>query len=124
MRPRKIKRIAAGILVTTALTAGSVVTAAESRADTTEPGCVSQFWMIGLRATTRFICDGPIQPDGSWMRARAFYARAFTAAGYANCWGYGYCTFMPPREIPEYDKRDYYRVTLDTVLPDEPGHID
>ena len=91
------------------------------KADT--PGCVSQFWMVGLRATTRTICDGPIQADGSWRRAREFYAPAFVAAGYSNCYGYGYCSFMPPREVAEYSRQEVYTVTVDTVLPDEPGHI-
>jgi len=95
--------------------------AAGARADT--PGCESQFWMIGLRGATRTICDGPIQADGSWQRSRQFYARAFTSAGFSTCYGYGICTFTLPREIPALDRSEVYRVTPQTVLPDEPGHI-
>jgi hypothetical protein len=86
--------------------------------------CVQQFWMVGLRSATRTICDGPIQPDGSWLRARSFYAPAYIAPGYSTCYGYGFCTFYPAREIAEYKVSEEYPVTGGTVLPDEPPHID
>lgn len=124
MRPRRIRRIAAGVFLTSALASGSVIVAHEAKAY--EPGCVQQFWMVGLRATTRTICDGPVQPDGSWMRARQFYAPAYVTNARTNCYGGGYnvyCTTYPPRQIAEFDQQEVYPVTPQTVLPDEPGHI-
>lgn len=87
------------------------------------PGCVSEFWMVGLKPTTRTICDGPLAADGSWTRTRAFTAPAFTADGYSVCYGYGFCTFTLPRQVAAYDVRDTYPVTPETVLPSEPGYI-
>ena len=112
--------------VAAAVTAG-LVTPATATADTPPPpGCVSQFWMVGLRSTTRIICDGPLQPDGGWMRARAFYAPAYTSSGWSNCYGglyYSNCVYTAPQQVAEYDVRDYYPVTPATVLADEPGYV-
>lgn len=115
-------RVAAALLVC-ATTAGILTPTAHADYN---PGCTSQFWMVGLRATTRTICDGPIQADGTWMRARNFYAQAYTAAGYSNCYGgtyYSSCTYTPPQQVPEFNKSEVYPVTAATVLPDEPGHL-
>ncbi len=90
------------------------------------PNCVEQFWMLGLRASTRRICDGPIRPDGSWHRCRLFYALGFLIPAHSNCYGgfSRYCTYYPPRRVPELNRSECYEVTPDTVLPDEPGHIE
>jgi len=85
--------------------------------------CVQQFWMVGLRAAKRTICDGPMAPDGSWQRGRGFYAPAFVADGYSVCYSRSYCTFSPPRTVPVLDTREYYTVTPATVLSDEPGYV-
>lgn len=85
--------------------------------------CVQQFWMVGLRAATRSICDSPVRADGSWIRGRSFYAPSFVASGSSICYGYGYCTFTMPHVVAEMDVRDTYIVTPDTVLPDEPPHL-
>lgn len=108
------------ILAITALV-GAMLTAPPASA--LPAGCVDQFWMWrGLRASTRIICDGPRQADGSWMRRRGFFADAYTTNGYSSCYAYG-CTFYPPRYVPELAVVDEYPVTDDTVLPDEPGWI-
>lgn len=88
------------------------------------PGCVQQPWWYGSagRMTTRTICDGPIQADGSWRRGREFYAPDYVAPGYSSCYAYG-CTFYPPRYVPVFDAVESYIVTPATVLPDEPGHV-
>jgi hypothetical protein len=115
------RRFAAAALVVGAAAALNTPTA---RAD--DLGCESQFWMLGLRGTTRTICDGPIQADGTWMRSRTFYAPAYISAGFSSCYGglyYSNCTYTPPIEVAELDKREVYPVTAATVLPDEPGHI-
>ena len=87
------------------------------------PNCVQQFWMIGLRKGQRTICDGPLNPDGSWLRGRSFNAPAFTADGYSVCYSAVYCTFTMPKQVAAIDKLETYRVTPDTVLPDEPGYL-
>ena len=91
------------------------------------PGCVNQPWLYGGlfgRWTTRTICDSPVRADGSWTRYREFYAResyvpvrcSWSSYG-GSCYG-GYW-------LPEFDTGvDEYPVTPDTVLPDEPGHIE
>ncbi len=108
-----MKRIAAA-LAALGVTAG--LTAPVTQAY--EPGCVEQFWMYGLRGTTRIICDGPIQGDGSWVRARGFFAPEryvpMSCSRYSCTGGYW---------LDEFDKRDTYIVTPQTVLPDEPGHV-
>lgn len=86
------------------------------------PGCVSQFWMYGLRASTRIICDAPLRPDGSWLRGRAFVAPRFYVP--IVCTGGRYTTYCNGGYWQEaLDIRETYNVTPDTVLPDEPGHI-
>ncbi len=49
--------------------------------------CVEQFWMFGLRASTRRICDGPIRPNGSWHRCRLFYAPVYVIPAHTYCFG-------------------------------------
>ena len=86
------------------------------------PGCVSQFWMYGLRASTRRLCDGPRLPDGSWNRSREFYAPATYVPMTCNWNSYGgYCT--GGYTLPELSILTIYPVTDQTVLPDEPGWI-
>ncbi|HZE16035.1 MAG TPA: hypothetical protein VE197_10175 [Mycobacterium sp.] len=91
------------------------------------PNCVEQFWMLGLRASTRRICDGPIRPDGSWHRCRLFYAPGYLVPAQSYCSGgifSTYCTYYPPQWVPELYRPECYDVTPDTVLSDEPGHIE
>lgn len=92
-------------------------------ASATPENCVEQFWRYGLRSATRIICDSPITADGSWTRGRGFFAPAYTTDGYSVCYSEVFCTYTPPRVVAELDVRDYYRVTPETVLPDEPGHV-
>lgn len=117
----KIRTILCASVIVAAFTVG----AGPARADTLPSNCIQQPWLYGGligRWTTRTICDGPIQADGSWQRGREFYA----PAGYvpARCsWGYyvGGCT--GGYWLPVFDNVDHYPVTADTVLPDEPGHL-
>lgn len=82
-------------------------------------GCIDQYWLYNLRGSTRIICDGPIRPDGSWERARAFIAPSFIRT---SCYGY-YSVTCDTRMVPELDVRDYYVVTPDTIPAGEPGWI-
>ncbi len=82
--------------------------------------------MLGLRATTRTICDGPLEADGGWMRTRTFYAPAYVTNSYSSCYGAGLflnCTSTPSREVEEFTRSEVYPVTPATVLPDEPGYV-
>ena len=110
---------ATAALAAALLAAGVTAPAASANTD----NCTEQFWMMGLRAAERTICDGPQAADGSWMRTRSFTAPAFTADGYSVCYGYGFCTFTMPKEVAAIDTAETYRVTPETVLPDEPGYL-
>ncbi len=103
-----------------ALVAGSLAVAAPAHAD--DSNCVDQYWLLGLRGTTRIICDGPIREDGSWVRARGFFAdeRYVPVSCYWGTYS-GSCT--GGYWLPEVDIRETYVVTPTTVLSDEPGHI-
>ena len=110
-------------LVTAGAVAAGLVSPAAASAAPLPPNCTSQFWMVGLRAATRYICDGSAGSDGSWMRTRAFYAPAYVADGYAVCYSSAFCTLTPAKSVPVMDVRESYRVTPETVLPDEPGYM-
>ena len=109
------------ILISTAAIGGAAI----ARADELPSNCVQQYWLYGGlfgRGTTRTICDGPVQADGSWTRIREFYdgrryipMRCSFGTYSGSCYG-GYW-------LDEFDKIDKYVVTPDTILPDEPGHI-
>lgn len=98
-----------------------------AHADPLPQGCIRQPWGF-LGSQVRAICDGPIRSDGSWVRGRIIATPAhyvplscYTSGGsyssFTNCYG-GYHV--------DYSEQDHevYIVTPDTVLPDEPGHID
>lgn len=90
------------------------------------PGnCVQQPWLYGGllgRMTTRTICDSPIRADGSWDRSREFYAQSYYVPYHCNFNSYG-GSCGGDYTVPVFDLYDTYPVTPDTVLPDEPGHI-
>jgi hypothetical protein len=81
-----------------------------------------------LGSQRRTLCDGPITSDGSWSRERTIWLPAQYSTpscissgrgGYssrASCLG-GY--LIPERMI----SNETYPVRPDTVLPDEPGHL-
>ena len=123
MRPRKITRLALAACLGAGMAAGSLVLASESKAVPIGEGCVEDFWMYGLRASTRVICDGPRGADGSWERRRGFFADSDVSNGYSYCSRYS-CTFTPPKFVPKLEVIDRYWVTDATVLPDEPGYIE
>jgi hypothetical protein len=90
------------------------------------PNCeISQWGFLGSK--TREICDGPILPDGSWMRRRMIGIPAHYENPSSSCSGDGYssnCTYYPGGWIgDQFSDNETYPVTPDTVLPDEPGHL-
>jgi hypothetical protein len=90
------------------------------------PNCQVAPWGF-LGTQTRAICDGPIRPDGSWMRRRIIGVPAHYAPASSSCSGgeySSYCTYYPGGYVPEIDSDDEtYPVNPGNVLPDEPGHL-
>lgn len=125
----KMRKLAAAItvVVATAAAVGALLSATVNAPVASAEGpvnCAQQYWLYGLRGTMRTICDGPVRPDGSWLRGRGFDAPAVYVPGYCSISQYSsYCHegyWLPPVKVgPEL-----YTVTPGTVLPDEPGHID
>lgn len=113
-----IAAIAAGMFIIAA-----VLCAAPASAD--EPGC-ERVPILGLNPQIRSICDGPIQPDGWWARARKFSSPEFV---HSSCGGVYYqggnCPpWLDQDVIPADDGQvETYIVTPDTIPPGEPGHL-
>lgn len=113
------------VLLVLAFTIICLAFAAKSHADPLPPNCQMQPWWRGeaMRMTQRIICDGPIQPDGSWIRKRDFYAPSYYRPVTCN-WGYYGGSCYGGYWVDEYDSGiEQYEVRPDNVLPDEPGHI-
>ncbi|QNJ58293.1 hypothetical protein SEA_ELLIE_70 [Mycobacterium phage Ellie] len=105
--------------------AASLTAAPPSYADDYDPGCKDERWGF-LGSSRRLICDGPVQPDGSWMRSREFYIPAHRKPLRTTCSGsYSVtCTTTGGYFVDEKsDGIEVYRVTPETLLADEPGHI-
>lgn len=106
------------------LTVFSSVTATPTASAT--PGCESIRWgFLGMQ--TRQICDGPIRPDGSWMRERIIGVPAHYVNPSSSCSGgryYSNCTYYAGGWVDDQiQSHEVYVVTPDSVLPDEPGHL-
>lgn len=113
-----VNRIVVGTLSAAVLAATGLGWATVAKAD---PGCQTALWGF-LGSQRRAICDGPLRPDGSWLRARVIFTPAhnipvFCSGSYfISCSGGGWVdTTITDQES--------YPVTPDTVLPDEPGHL-
>ncbi len=120
------KKIVAGVV-------GGVVVAIDmalaplAHADRLPANCESHPWgFLGL-TKRRIICDGPMQPDGSWMRERVIGVPAHYVPASSSCSGgsySSYCTYYPGGWVDaQIDDDETYPVRPDTVLPDEPGHL-
>ena len=130
----------AGALLAMAFAATGIGFAATSYADDGAPtpnlagaahagaNCKTEpFGFLGSHRRT--LCDGPISSDGSWCRERTIWVPGHysmpicTSSGgssyssYSSCYG-GY--FVNERLV----SNETYPVRPDTVLPDEPGHLD
>lgn len=114
------------LLVALALAVALAGFAAPASADA--PGC-ERVPIFGLNPQVRSICDGPIQSDGSWARARKFSHPVFV---HSTCGDYAYhtsagffCPWWAPRDtVPAYEgPTETYIVTPDTIPPGEPGHL-
>lgn len=133
-----LRRYVAGALLAMAFASTGIGFAATSYADIGDqpptfagpahagPGCKTEPFGLGWRRT---LCDGPISSDGSWSRecticAPAHYSTPIcTSRGSSSYSSYSDCyggTFVNERLI----SNETYPVRPDTVLPDEPGHLD
>jgi hypothetical protein len=112
---------------TSLLVAGMASVAIHAPAAKAEPpNCQTSPWGF-LGSQRREICDGPVQPDGSWMRHRVIGIPAHYENPSSSCYGdegYSNCTFYPGGWVDDQISDDEtYPVNPDTVLPDEPGHL-
>jgi hypothetical protein len=114
---------AGAVAICTAVAANEIAVA---HANPVPANCSVAPWGF-LGSKTRLICDGPIRPDGSWMRTRIIGIPAHYANPSSSCSGgqyYSNCTYYPGGYVPEQDSdNETYPVRRDTVLPDEPGHM-
>jgi hypothetical protein len=132
-----LRRSAAGALLATSISATAVGLAATTHANTdalvpdfaspTQAGaiCKTEPWGF-LGSQRRTLCDGPISSDGSWRRERTIWVPAHRTSSYCSgSWrdSYSYCSggyFVDQHMV----SNETYPVRPDTVLPDEPGHLD
>lgn len=121
-----MRRLLAATVAVSAAVVPLALPLAPAGADPIPPNCQQVPWGF-LGSQRRAICDGPIRPDGSWMRRRVEGVPAHYQNASSSCSGgayYSNCTYYPGGWVAEYDTDDEtYVVTPDTVLPDEPGHL-
>jgi hypothetical protein len=90
------------------------------------PNCQTAPWGF-LGSQTRQICDGAIRADGSWLRRRVVGVPAHYVNASSSCYSGSYsshCTYYPGGWADDQISSDEtYPVTVETVLPDEPGHL-
>lgn len=122
------RRAMAGALLASGIIAAAVGLAAPSHADGAPApagaNCQTDRWGF-MGSQRRTLCDGPVSPDGSWMRERTIWVPAhytpstcysFGSSGTSCSTGY----LVDQREVSS----EVYPVRPDTVLSDEPGHLD
>lgn len=121
VRPRTLRLFLASVGFGAVLAGGAIGLAAQADA-TPGIGCETIRWGF-LGSQRRTVCDGPVQPDGSWVRAR----EVWTPGGYVPL--STYCSRYSCTSSGGYYREqstqafETYVVTPGTVLPDEPGHL-
>ena len=103
-------------LIIGGLAALAIVGVAPTPTASADPGCQTMLWGF-LGSQRRTICDGPIRPDGSWMRYGLSGGRSGGCRRPAGATPAGAVTGRTPRGT-----REVYPVNP-TSLPDEPGHL-
>src|ERR1700712_2965346 len=110
--PRLRNLLAATVIAAAAM----MFCSSPASADPPPPGCVRDP-IFGLNPQIRKICDGPINPDGSWQRARQFTHPEFV---HSTCGNYAYHThagffcpdWAPKDTVPAWQGPiDMYTVT-------------
>jgi hypothetical protein len=103
----------------------TTIHAPAARADV-PANCESRPWGF-LGSENRFICDEPIRADGSWKRLRVIGVPRHYQNATSRCSSGrydSYCTYYPGGWVDDkISSLDSYDVRVDTVLPDEPGHM-
>jgi hypothetical protein len=87
-----------------------------------QPGCQNDRWGF-LGTQTRSICDGPKQPDGSWVRFRMVWIPAHQVPISTSCGTYSCSTSGGYWQDTQVFEKVKYPVTLDTVVPGEPDWL-
>jgi hypothetical protein len=117
-----MKRLKKLVMAATAAATLAGGLAAPANANPAGMGCESTHWgFLGFQLRT--ICDGPRQPDGSWMRYRVVWVPAHYVAASSYCGTYS-CSYSAGGYVDDtiYAKENY--VVFDSnVLPDEPGWL-
>ena len=136
-----LRRNIAGALLAVAFASTGIGLAATAYADDAAPlpstdataaapgpavNCQTDPWGF-LGSQRRTLCDGPIAQDGSWSRERTIWVPAHrqmpiclsTDNRYYSSTCYG-GNWVDQDEV----SRETYPVRPETVLPDEPGHLD
>jgi hypothetical protein len=132
------RRTIAGALLAMTITGTAVGLAATSHADFGDPApdyahsarpdanCRTEpFGFLGSQRRT--LCDGPISKDGSWTRERTIWVPAHrtmsTCYSTSSSHYFGLCSggYWVDQQLIS---NETYPVRPETVLPDEPGHVD
>ena len=117
-------RFITATLAAAALFTGAVPAAADE--DEFFTGCESGP-ILGWNPQIRKICDGPIRTDGTWLRWRQLITLDKTRS---SCGGIYYeggnCPPWNNQQdfIPGGRNAEMYYLTVDTIPPGEPGHLD
>lgn len=126
MTSNRIRLLLALVALGTPL--GAATTAApHANAEPLPANCANDPWgFLGL-TQRRLICDGAIQPDGSWMRHRITGTPAHYQPSTTSCSGgryYTNCSSYPGGWVDtQVTDDEVYPVTPDSVPGGEPGHL-
>lgn len=134
MRTTTLRRTLAAIAIAAAAALAIAGAAApHAKADglngPTSLGCTAQTDLWGfLGSQRRTLCDWPARPDGSWTRERLVWIPEHDVPFTCDTYGGRYSSHTTCGGGYHVDvtqvSDEAYPVTPDTVLPDEPGHLD
>ena len=114
-----IKRLIVGGLAALAIGLGIAPVAQAAPAGL---GCETIHWGF-LGSQLRTVCDGPVQPDGSWMRYRVVWVPAHYVPYSTYCGTYS-CSSSGGYSVDQtLVAKENYIVFPTNVLPDEPGWL-
>ena len=123
---KKLKEIGFTLVIVASMVGSLFCINQIATARATPAGCQDDFWFVLLQSTRRLICDGPMQPDGSWNRMRVRYTPRHYVPITTNCYRYS-CTSYGGYWV-DYSEAEniIYPVNPNAEnkpLPDEPGYL-
>jgi hypothetical protein len=131
MRPRRLRRLLWLVALGAIVAAASLAIVVPKANAEPVSGCQVDLWGF-LASQRRTICDGPLNPDGSWNRARIVWVPAHNVPFRTYCSGgvyYSSCStsggyFVPYSEVSS----EVYPVNDTDGAPnnhlgDEPPHL-